>query len=60
MLKVILVVLVLNGAGSGTQEHIYPMPDMATCLSSAAEAHTDIPTGGDAEQGVAIFCAYED
>lgn len=60
MLKVILVVLVLRGAGYGEREYTYSMPDMATCLSSVAEAHTDISTGGDAEQGFAIFCAYED
>lgn len=57
MIKWFLVVLVLNGTGSGWRLNYLPMENEQTCSKAVKEAKTDIAKGGDAEQGVAIFCA---
>jgi len=54
---VLLVVIVLNGSGNGSFPRYFKMNSMEECLKSVELSVTNIAKGGDAEQGVVIFCS---
>lgn len=51
-----LIYIATLSTGGGVVERRYPMKDMATCLAAVKAAQVRVPSGGDSESTVAIFC----
>jgi len=56
---VFLVVLLLSSTGGPVKYTHYKMPDMYTCQRVIATSKIEIPTGGDAEAAIAMYCTYD-
>jgi len=54
---VFLVVVLLNGSGNGLFYSYLPQQSMSECEARLKSAVVEIAKGGDAEQGIAIFCS---
>jgi len=52
-----LVYIATLSTGGGMYQYEYKMPSIETCLETVKAAKVEIPSGGDAESTVAIFCA---
>lgn len=55
-MKVVLIWLATLSTSGGYIEREYRMPNMETCLAAVQKAQIKIPTGGDAETTVSLFC----
>ncbi len=56
--SVFLIWLVTNSTSSSiVTEKRYVMPNMEVCIKAVEAAQVKIPTGGDAESTVSLFCA---
>lgn len=55
-MKAFLIALHISSTANGWYPEAYEMPDMETCLRSVEAAKIDIPSGGDAEAAIALFC----
>ena len=56
MNTIFLAVFFIAATGGYFDTHYYPMPDMATCLEAVDKAKVEVPSGGDAESSIALFC----
>lgn len=52
-----LIWLATLGNGARLEEKAYPMADMEACLKAVEKAQVKVPSGGDAETTVSLFCA---
>jgi hypothetical protein len=58
MTEWILTVIILSGSGHGSYKYPSLKPTtLAECEKAAKTFQAKIPSGGDAEQGVAVICA---
>lgn len=53
----ILVIILLNGSGNGIFKYGSSKMTMPECEKAAKTLNAKIPSGGDAEQGVAVVCS---
>lgn len=58
-MKWFLVYIVSQSSGALTQ-YIYPMASQEACFQSVKEARVEVPSGGDAESTVTVFCVNGD
>lgn len=56
---VFLVVMTLTSTGDSFQRDYHKMPDMETCIECVESAKIAIPSGGDAEAIVSMYCAKD-
>lgn len=56
---VFLVVLTLASTGGSFKRDYHIMPDMETCIECVESAKLGVPSGGDAEAIVAMYCAKD-
>ena len=54
---VFLITFVLTNTGGNFQIYYTGMPDMPTCLECLKTARINIPSAGDAEAVVVMYCA---
>lgn len=57
MNTVFLYVIITMSTGGGPLVTKYEMPNMDTCLAAVSHAQVGVPSGGDAETSVTMFCA---
>lgn len=53
---VLLIYIATLSTGGGQIEREFRMKDMETCATAVSNAQIKVPTGGDAESTVSIFC----
>jgi hypothetical protein len=56
MNTIFLAIFFITAAGGYFDTHYYPMSDMETCLEAVDKAKVEVPSGGDAESSIAMFC----
>ncbi len=54
---VFLIWIATLSTSGGWIEKKYVMPNMETCLKATQAAQIKVPSGGDAETTVSLFCA---
>jgi len=51
-----LIWLTTLGNGNRVEERAYPMIDMDACVKAVQSAQVKVPSGGDAETTISVFC----
>ncbi len=59
MKTIIFLYVIIFGYNSSHHSHRVKMPNMKICQESVQVAKVKVPSGGEAEAGVAVFCGTE-
>jgi hypothetical protein len=57
MMKILLYVIITMSTGGTPQVTTYEMTNLDVCLAAVSTAQVGVPSGGDAETSVTMFCA---